>query len=217
MVVSDGVFSMDGDLAPLPRLAAVAADHNALLAIDDAHGIGVLGSHGGGLCEHYGLDHHAVPVLIGTFGKAFGTFGAFVAGDEVVIDYLLQHARTYLFTTAPPAALAEATRAALRLVREEGWRRERLAALIAHFRAGAARLGLDLLPSTTPIQPLRIGDSARTAAIGAALFERGILVGAIRPPTVPEGGARLRITLSADHREAEVDQLLAALDEVVRR
>lgn len=211
LIATDGVFSMDGDLAPLAQLAAIADRHDAWLMVDDAHGLGVLGAHGGGALEQLGLSQREVPILMGTLGKALGTFGAFVAGDEALIETLIQQARSYIYTTALPPALAEATRASLRLARTESWRRERLVALIARFRAGAEQLGLPLLPSATPIQPLLAGESARALAQSEALLARGLLVTAIRPPTVPEGGARLRITLSAAHSEEQIDRLLEAL------
>jgi 8-amino-7-oxononanoate synthase len=215
-IVTDGVFSMDGDLAPLPALAAAARAHDAWLVVDDAHGIGVVGADGGGCCEHFGLDAQAVPVLIGTFGKALGSFGAFVAGDEDVIELLIQRARSYIYTTALPPAVAAATRRALRIVREEAWRREALQARIAQFREGAARRGLAVMPSTTPIQPLVLGDEATALAASSRLAEAGYRVTAIRPPTVPAGTARLRITLSAAHTPQQVEGLLAALDAAMR-
>ena len=215
-IVTDGVFSMDGDLAPLPALAAAARAHDAWLVVDDAHGIGVVGADGGGCCEHFGLDAQAVPVLIGTFGKALGTFGAFVAGDEDVIELLIQRARSYIYTTALPPAVAAATRRALRIVREEAWRREALQARIAQFREGAARRGLAVMPSTTPIQPLVLGGERAALAASGRLAEAGYRVTAIRPPTVPAGTARLRITLSAAHTPQQVEGLLAALDAAMR-
>ncbi len=212
LLVTDGVFSMDGDLAPLPELAALADRHGAWLMVDDAHGFGVLGANGGGSVEQFALDIDQVPILAGTLGKAFGTFGAFVAGSEALIETLIQFARTYIYTTALPPAVAAATRASLRLVRAERWRREHLGKLIARFRAGAEALAIPLLPSTTPIQPVPIGDPKRTQAIATRLLEAGFLVGGIRPPTVPAGSARLRIALSAAHAEAQLDGLLHALD-----
>jgi 8-amino-7-oxononanoate synthase len=213
LVVSDGVFSMDGDIAPLQGLAEQAARRSAVLMVDDAHGIGVLGPAGSGSAGAVGLDVDRVPILVGTLGKALGTGGAFVAGDSALIETLIQQARPYVYTTAMPPSLAEATRASLRICREEEWRRERLAALVARFRTGAARLGLDLMPSTTPIQPLRVGDAALAARWSDLLQRQGILVTAIRPPTVPRGSARLRITLSAAHTNAHIDALLAVLEE----
>jgi 8-amino-7-oxononanoate synthase len=211
-IVTDGVFSMDGDLAPLPALAAAARAHDAWLVVDDAHGIGVVGADGGGCCEHFGLDAQAVPVLIGTFGKALGSFGAFVAGDEDVVELLIQRARSYIYTTALPPAVAAATRRALRIVREEAWRREALRTRIAQFREGAARRGLAVMPSTTPIQPLVLGSETAALTASHRLAEAGYRVTAIRPPTVPAGTARLRITLSAAHTPQQVEGLLAALD-----
>ncbi len=214
-VVTDGVFSMDGDLAPLPALAAAAARHQAWLVVDDAHGIGVIGANGGGCCEFFALDARAVPVLVGTFGKALGSFGAFVAGDADMIELLIQRARTYIFTTALPPAVAAATRQALRCVRQEHWRREHLQALIAQFRDGATRRGLPVSDSATPIQPLRLGSETAALAASRRLAELGYRVTAIRPPTVPAGTSRLRITLSAAHSPAQVDGLLTALEESV--
>lgn len=215
LIATDGVFSMDGDLAPLPALAALAGARGAGLLVDDAHGFGVLGRHGGGCAEHFGLTVADVPMLMATLGKACGTFGAFVAGSAELIEMLIQNARTYVFTTALPAAVAEATRASLRLVREEDWRRQRLQRLIGRFRQGAQQLGVRLLPSATAIQPVIVGDSRQALLVSRALLDSGLLVTAIRPPTVPAGSARLRITLSAAHREAHVDMLLAALEKLL--
>jgi 8-amino-7-oxononanoate synthase len=215
LIVSDGVFSMDGDLAPLGEMAALAKKHDAWLMVDDAHGFGVLGEQGRGSLEHLGLETSQVPILMATLGKGLGTFGAFIAGSEELIEYLINEARTYIFTTALPPAVAEATRASLKLVQGEPWRRQQLQALVARLRSGAEQLGLELMPSFTPIQPLVVGSSERALAASTALLERGILVTAIRPPTVPKGSARLRITLSAAHSEAQVDRLLAALEAVL--
>lgn len=215
-VVTDGVFSMDGDLAPLPALAEAARAHDAWLVVDDAHGLGVVGATGRGCCEHFGLDAGAVPVLIGTFGKALGSFGAFVAGDEDVIELLIQRARSYIYTTALPPGVAAATRRALVIVRDEPWRREALHSRIAQFREGAARRGLAVMPSETPIQPLVLGAATAALAASARLAEAGYRVTAIRPPTVPAGTARLRITLSAAHTASQVEGLLAALEAAVR-
>ncbi|ALP51767.1 8-amino-7-oxononanoate synthase [Candidatus Tenderia electrophaga] len=214
LVVTDGVFSMDGDLAPLPQLAATAKRHDAWLMVDDAHGFGVLGANGGGTAEHFGLGMDALPILVGTLGKAFGSFGAFVAGSDALIEFLIQKARPYIYTTALPPAVAEATRVSLKLLQTDTWRREKLQSLIQRFRRGAEELGLTLMQSQTPIQPLLIGDNDKAVALSQALLKQGILVSAIRPPTVPEGGARLRITLSAAHREVDVDQLLTVLEMV---
>ena len=211
VILTDGVFSMDGDVADVTRLNVLAKQHGAWLLVDDAHGLGVLGAHGRGTLEHFGLQPQAPLILLGTLGKAFGTFGAFIAGDADLIDYLIQRARTYIYTTALPPAVAEATRASLRIVALEGWRREALNARIAQFRSGAAQLGLKLLDSQTPIQPLMLGEAQEALAASEALRARGILVAAIRPPTVPAGSARLRITFSALHSHEHVERLLTAL------
>ena len=211
LIVTDGVFSMDGDLAPLPELAAIARDSGAWLMVDDAHGLGVLGHEGRGSPDHFGLGPEDVPILMGTLGKAFGTFGAFVAGSEELIETLIQSARSYIYTTATPPALAEATLASLDITRREHWRRERLAEWIERFRTGATRIGLNLMDSPTPIQPILAGSAEQALAWSAALEAAGLLVTAIRPPTVPEGTARLRITLSAAHTADDIDRLLAAL------
>ncbi len=211
LIATDAVFSMDGDLAPLPALALIARRAGAWLLVDDAHGLGVLGREGRGTLDHFGLDADQVPILMGTLGKALGTFGAFVAGPATLIETLIQRARSYVYTTALPPALAEATRASLALARAEDWRREHLYRLIRRFRAGATQLGLPLAESVTPIQPLMAGSSQQALAWAKALEEHGILVTAIRPPTVPEGTARLRISLSAAHTETMVDRLLDAL------
>lgn len=211
LIVTDGVFSMDGDLAPLPELAQLAAHHDAWLMVDDAHGFGVLGAHGGGVAEYFSLSSAQLPVLMGTLGKGFGTFGAFVAGDATLIEYLINTARSYIFTTALPPAVAAASRVSLKLLREEPQRREKLDGLIAHFRHEAASLGLALMPSATPIQPILLGSNQKALAWSAALEAKGFLVGAIRPPTVAVGSARLRVTFSAAHERADVDGLLQAL------
>ena len=211
LIATDGVFSMDGDVAPLRRLAALARAYDAPLMVDDAHGFGVLGPHGRGSAEAAGLGPGEVAVYMATLGKALGTAGAFVAGCADLIETLIQSARSYIYTTAMPAALAEASRASLRIVREESWRRERLRELVNRFRLGAESLGLCLMDSATPIQPILLGDARTALAWSEALLEQGILVTAIRPPTVPEGSARLRITLSATHQEADLERLLEAL------
>lgn len=211
LVAVDGVFSMDGDVAPLAELASVARRHNAWLMVDDAHGLGVLGPQGSGSVNAADLDTGAVPVLMGTLGKALGTAGAFVAGSEALIETLIQFARTYIYTTATPPALAAATRVALSIAGDEQWRRDRLETLIDRFRAGAEAAGLPLMPSTTAIQPIVVGDAGLAVEISEALRRDGILVVAIRPPTVPRGSARLRVTLSAAHGDDHVDQLIESL------
>ncbi|MDA7089023.1 8-amino-7-oxononanoate synthase [Pseudomonas sp. SA3-5] len=213
LVVSDGVFSMDGDLADLPALCAAAKAKGAWVMVDDAHGFGPLGASGGGIVEHFGLCQDDVQVLVGTLGKAFGTSGAFVAGSEELIETLVQFARPYIYTTSQPPALACATLKSLELLRHEYWRREHLNALIKRFREGAQSIGLELMDSATPIQPILIGDSGRAMRLSQLLRERGLLVTAIRPPTVPAGSARLRVTLSAAHSSAQLERLLEALAE----
>jgi 8-amino-7-oxononanoate synthase len=213
LVVTDGVFSMDGDLAALPALCAEARKAGAWVMVDDAHGFGPLGATGGGIVEHFGLGVDDVQVLVGTLGKAFGTAGAFVAGSEELIETLVQFARPYIYTTSQPPALACATLKSLELLRSEHWRREHLNALIKRFREGAQSIGLQLMDSATPIQPILIGDSARALQLSQLLRERGLLVTAIRPPTVPAGSARLRVTLSAAHSLEQLELLLEALAE----
>lgn len=216
LICSDGVFSMDGDVADVKSLAHVADQHSAWLMIDDAHGLGVIGKNGGGTLQQAGLGVNEVPILMGTFGKAFGTFGAFVAGEDILIETLIQKARSYIYTTAMPAAIAAATREALQLLQNENWRRDRLQSLIKQFRAGAEQLGLSLMDSQSAIQPLLVGDTARAVTFSEKLRQSGFLISAIRPPTVPEGTARLRITLSAEHTDEHVDRLLQALAEAVK-
>jgi 8-amino-7-oxononanoate synthase len=211
LVLTDGVFSMDGDVAPLGGLAEACASAGATLAVDDAHGFGVLGATGAGAVEAAGLGLDEVPVLMCTLGKAVGTFGAFVAGSVPLVESLLQRGRTYVYTTALPPAVAAATRAALRLLREEAWRRSAVLDRVRQFRAGAAALGLRLLPSSTPVQPIMAGADTTAVAWSDALFAAGCWVPAIRPPTVPEGTSRLRVSLSAAHSADDVARLLEAL------
>ncbi|OQX13663.1 MAG: 8-amino-7-oxononanoate synthase [Thiothrix lacustris] len=211
LILTDGVFSMDGDVAPLATLATMARLHDAWLMVDDAHGFGVLGNTGAGLVEALGLNQDEVPILMGTLGKALGTAGAFIAGSHALIEYLIQTARTWIYTTAQPPAVAAATLVSLQLVQTESWRREHLRTLIQQFRTGAAQLGLPLMPSATAIQPLLVGSSEQALAISRQLEARGILVTAIRPPTVPAETARLRVTLSAAHTAEDVERLLDAL------
>jgi 8-amino-7-oxononanoate synthase len=216
LIASDGVFSMDGDRALLGELACQAYSNGAWLLVDDAHGFGVVGDQGRGWFVDQLPEAGDNAILMATLGKALGTFGAFVAGSEALIETLVQQARTFIYTTAPPPAAAWATRTALQLVRDGQDMRDRLQASIARFRQGAAQLGLPLMPSDTPIQPLMAGEAATALRISEALRERGFLVSAIRPPTVPEGTARLRITLSAQHEPAQIDGLLAALEACAR-
>jgi 8-amino-7-oxononanoate synthase len=217
LIVTDGVFSMDGDFAPLQELAIAAKNHDAWLMVDDAHGLGVIGAHGGGVMEYFGLGQEDVPVLVGTLGKSFGTFGAFVAGSELLIETLIQKARSYIYTTALPAAIAEATRTSLKIIISENWRRDKLKKMSERFKQGAEQIGLPVMPSLSAIQPILIGDSQKAVDISNALLDAGFLVSAIRPPTVPQGSARLRVTFSALHEEQHVDKLLDVLDKVFQK
>ena len=216
LVVSDAVFSMDGDIAPIPEMLALCEHYDAWLLLDDAHGFGVLGEAGRGVLSHFNVQSPRI-VYLGTLGKAAGVSGAFIAGDGSVIEWLLQRARTYIFTTAAPPLLAVATLESLRLIELETWRREHLAALIMRLREGLAGLPWRLLPSATPIQPLIVGDNRAVVALSEALLQQGIWVPAIRPPTVPAGTARLRISLSAAHGIEDIDRLLHTLHSLADR
>jgi 8-amino-7-oxononanoate synthase len=212
LLATDGVFSMDGDVAPLRELATLCRRERTTLMVDDAHGLGVLGENGAGSVRAAGLGQRDVPVLMATLGKALGCAGAFVAGPAALIEGLMQFARPYIYTTAMPPALAAAALTAVQLAQTESWRRDKLSALIDRFRTGAAQLGLTLSSSTSAIQPLVLGDALAALDAAQALEQQGLLVTAIRPPTVPAGSARLRITLSAAHEEEHVDHLLDALE-----
>jgi 8-amino-7-oxononanoate synthase len=216
LIATDAVFSMDGDLAPLPALLELAVRHDATLVVDDAHGFGVLGERGQGTLAHFGLASERI-VYMGTLGKAAGVAGAFVAAHPAVIETLVQTARPYIFTTAAPPLAAAALRAALAIIRDEPGRREHLFVLVRRFRDGARGLPWSLLASPTAIQPLVVGANETALRLAAALWERGIWAPAIRPPTVPAGTARLRITLTAAHTLADVDALAAALHELAAR
>ncbi len=211
LICVDGVFSMDGDKAPLQALAASAKNHDALLMVDDAHGLGCLGKTGMGICEEAQLSQDDVPILMATLGKALGSFGAVVAGPEAIIETLIQFARPYIYTTAMPPAVAAATHQALLLLDEEAWRREHLQRLIHFFVEEAQLIGLPLMPSNTAIQPLLLGSETKALAWQQALMEAGFWIAAIRPPTVAKGSSRLRITLTAGHSLEHIEQLLAAL------
>ena len=211
LIVTDGVFSMDGDLAPLDEIVAIAEKYNASLMVDDAHGFGILGDTGAGIAEHFGLSQQQLPVLMGTLGKAVGSFGAFIAGSSCMVDTLIQQARPYIYTTAIPPAVAAASIASLRLIRQESWRRSHLDKLICYFKEEASNLGLALMPSDTAIQPIIIGEADKALDMSRILEQKGLLVAAIRPPTVPKGTSRLRVTFSAAHTFEQVDQLLDGL------
>ncbi|MDH5483677.1 MAG: 8-amino-7-oxononanoate synthase [Gammaproteobacteria bacterium] len=215
LVLTDAVFSMDGDMAPLAAISKTCRENDSWLMVDDAHGIGVLGKQGRGSLSHQLIQGTDVPIYMATLGKAFGTAGAFIAASEDIIEYLIQTARSYIYTTAMPAALAEASREALRQLQQDEWRREHLGALITRFKQGAREMGINLMPSDTAIQPIMIGDTGRAVALSQQLFEQGILITAIRPPTVPEGTARLRVTLSAAHSNQQVEQLLDVLNSLI--
>ncbi len=223
LIVTDGVFSMDGDLALLSQLVELAKKYHAWLMVDDAHGLGVLGETGRGSVEYYQLNATDVPILMGTLGKAFGVTlgkafgvaGAFVAGSELLIETLIQTARSYIYTTALPPALAVALQKSLNLVSTETWRRQRLHALIRYFCQQSQLKQLPITNSITPIQPIMLGDAERAVWVSQQLLQRNILVTAIRPPTVPQGSARLRITLSAAHTESQIDYLLDSLHNIL--
>ena len=211
IVVSESVFSMSGGVAPLKRLAEICTRRGALLLIDEAHGFGVGGDDGAGMCAEAGLSQDEAPLMMATLGKSCGVFGAFVAGEESLVEAVLQFARSYKYTTAPPPALACAALESLKLMRDEPWRREKLFANIACFKEAAAAAGVACMDSRTPIQAVLVGEDARALEWSAGLRERGFEVAAMRAPTVPEGEARLRVTLSATHEEADVKALLEAL------
>jgi 8-amino-7-oxononanoate synthase len=215
LVITDAVFSMDGDLAPLPELLALCERHDAWLLVDDAHGFGVLGEQGRGAQAHFGIASPRI-IYMATLGKAAGVFGAFVAAEQVVIDTLVNHAHSYIYTTATPPALSSALLESLKLIGQGDALREHLHGLVAQLRNGLAGLRWQLMPSDTAIQPLLIGDNQAALALSEGLRERGIWVAAIRPPTVPQGTARLRITLSAAHNAADVTRLLEALHELAQ-
>lgn len=215
IVITEGVFSMEGDCADVSRIADISRSGQALLYLDDAHAFGVMGEQGRGSRSQNNLSVDDVPIMMATFGKALGVSGAFVAGSSGLMETILQQARTLIYTTAPPPALAAATLKSLAIVQQEQWRRDKLQELIAYWRSQAQERGLSLLDSRTAIQPLMIGANDKTTAISNALLEQGLLISAIRPPTVPEGGARLRITLTAAHEKADIDRLIAVLTAVL--
>jgi len=212
LVLSDGVFSMDGDIANLPALAKICKKTQSWLMVDDAHGFGTLGETGRGSLEHYSMKNTAVPIYMATLGKALGTSGAFIAGSEDLIETIIQQARTYIYTTAMPPAIAEATRCNLQIIKNEPRHLHNLHNNIAYFKQCCNESSLPITMSDTAIQPLIIGDNKKALSISQQLFEQGFLVTAIRPPTVPEGTARLRITLSAKHTHEHIDKLVAALN-----
>jgi len=210
LVVTDAVFSMDGDIAPVAALLELCERHDAYLFVDDAHGFGVLGEAGRGTLAHFNMASDRI-IYMATLGKAAGVAGAFVAGNETLIETLIQNARTYIYTTATPPLLAHALLTSLQIIADEEWRRVRLRALIVQLREALAAAPWTLMTSDTPIQPLLVGGNDEALALSATLAAAGLLVPAIRPPTVPQGTARLRISLSADHEAADVARLVEAL------
>lgn len=217
LIAVDGIYSMDGDMAPLPALSRLARNYDAALMVDDAHGFGWLGESGAGVAQHFGMSQRDVPILMATLGKSLGCFGAFIAGSADLIEVLVQLCRPYVYSTALPPAVAAATRAGLGVIGREPQRRGHLLALIHQFRAGARQRGVPVLDSHTPIQPVLVGHEQRTMELAGLLARQGFWVGAIRPPTVPEGSSRLRISLSADHSPAQVEGLLDALEWALER
>ena len=217
LIVSDAVFSMDGDSADIPGLLALAKKHQAWLMLDDAHGFGVLGKEGRGSVSDQSIAQNEIDIYMATFGKALGCGGAFVAGSNLLIESLIQFSRHYIYTTAMPPALAAAVRSALKIVKQEQWRRDHLKKLIKQFREGAKALDLHLLDSDTAIQPLMLGSAQTALAWSEKLLQKNILISAIRPPTVPANSSRLRITFSAAHSEEQVNILLDALAEIKKQ
>lgn len=209
LIVTDGLFSMDGDLAPLPELNRLAQEYEADLYIDDAHGTGVMGPHGRGTVEHFGLDTQ-IPFQMGTLGKAFGSSGAYIAGPSTLIQYLMNTSRSFIFTTAPPPSSAAAATTALRIIQREPERRARLWANRERLFTGLTQLGFNLSPSVSPIIPILVGSAETALSFAEHLFEEGIYAPAIRPPTVPDATSRIRITVTAEHTAVHIDQALAA-------
>jgi len=215
LVLTDGVFSMDGDIAELPALSKVCKKHNSWLMVDDAHGFGTLGETGKGCLQHFSLSTNDVPIYMATLGKAMGTVGAFIAGSDALIETIIQQARTYVYTTAMPAAIAEATRYSLHIIQNESRHLHNLNNNISYFRQCCMESSIAIEDSETAIQPIIIGDDYQTLQTSQALFEAGFLVTAIRPPTVPEGTSRLRITLSAKHTHEHIDKLISELNKLL--
>jgi 8-amino-7-oxononanoate synthase len=210
LIATDGVFSMDGDLAPLPDLADLAARYGAILLVDEAHGTGVFGPDGRGAASACGVAHR-VDVRVGTLSKALGSIGGFVAGARRLVDHLVNHARPLVYSTALPPPAAAAARAALAIARSEPWRRDRVHALASRLRSGLAAASIEVGPSTGPIVPVPMGDPRRALSVSSRLLDHGFFVPAIRPPTVPTGTSRLRISITAAHQETEIDKLISIL------
>lgn len=216
-VVTEGVFSMEGDVSPLPEISRLALQYQATLLVDDAHGFGFMGDKHQGTVLHFGLGENEVPLLVGTFGKALGSFGAFVSGEDAMIEYLLQSARTCRYTTALPPAIAEATRVSLKLIQTETWRQQHLKERIQEFKKGMADLKMTLLPSDSPIQPLMLWDSKKALQLSELLKTDGIYIPAILSPTVPKDRARLRVVLSANHTKDQVERLLMTFQKILKQ
>ena len=209
LIVTDGLFSMDGDLAPLPELSRLAQEYEADLYIDDAHGTGVMGPHGRGTAEHFGLEA-GIPFQMGTLGKAFGSSGAYLAGSSTLIQYLMNTSRSFIFTTAPPPGTAAAASAAIRIVQREPERRARLWANRERLFTGLTQLGFSLSPSISPIIPILVGSAETTLSFARYLFTEGVYAPAIRPPTVPDATSRIRVTVTSEHTPSHIEQALAA-------
>jgi 8-amino-7-oxononanoate synthase len=213
LIVTDAVFSMDGDIAALPELAVIAKQNKALLMVDDAHGIGVLGKTGRGTLEHFNLTQQDVPIVVCPLGKAFGSYGAIVAGSRTLIEGFIQFARSYIYTTATPPALACAAKMSLQLIMTETWRREKLFHLIKYFQKRVTELNLPIALADTPIQSFIVGDAQKAIQLSEKLLEKGFYVTPIRPPSVPKNSSRLRITLSCMHEEKDIDEFLYELSQ----
>ncbi len=213
-IVTDGVFSMDGDTPPLDEMLYLAERYDAVVVVDDAHGVGIMGECGRGVHEYYGVEGRERLIYVGTFGKAFGTYGAFLAGEKGLVDYLVNSARGFIFSTALPPALCHATIRAIEIAESDAERRTRLKQNALLLRTGLKELGFNVLSSHTHVVPLVVGDNRRSCELSEALFQRGFFVQAIRPPTVPEGSARLRITLSSEHSKSDIEELISAMEEL---
>jgi len=216
VIVTDGVFSMDGDLAPIEELADLKTRHNALLVVDEAHATGVVGPEGRGLAAQYGLDQR-VDIIVGTLGKALGSFGAFATGSAEIIDWLINTARSFVFTTALPPPVIAASLAALRIIEREPERIETLKRSASYMRTGLAEAGLDVEPGEIPIIPLVAGDAHKTLAFASELFEEGVFCQAIRPPSVPEGSSCLRITVMATHTRYHLDRAIEVITKIAKK
>ena len=213
LLVTDGIFSMDGDIVPLPDVVDLTDRYGCMLMVDDAHGTGVLGANGGGTGEHFGLENK-IDISMGTFGKALGGFGAFAAGDRTLRPFLINYARSFMFTTGLPPAVIASALAALELLEEEPALREKLWENVHFFRQGIAKLGFTIRKSETPIIPLLVGDTSLTMQMGEMLFQKGVFMQGIRPPAVPPGSSRLRITIMATHTVEQMEYALKTLEGV---